>query len=284
MMPTIQESIQKINSQRQETEKDLKEKKNKAQETEMLLEFFANSFAEFMRQILKGKYDVNVKFPDTQKIKGEVSVEGLTSLLHALNELNTSTKKNKPIDVQKIQGEVTVKNQISIPKVEFPKYPEEISVNNLIDYTKKLDEIKQELSGIEVKPQINVQTEAPQVSIDLEGVKSRLESLIEEIKRIQVTPEVTVDLEKVVDACEKTTTAIKNLIFPVPNFHSSYDHSLSMRSEDMDKTFTYTTDGGKKVVETITVSDVDGGRYRKTYTYSGDGSEMPETESKWERV
>ena len=289
-MPSVEESIRKINAEKLQAEREeevLESKRTKTRDTEILLEFFAKSFEEFVKQIRQGKYDVN--FPDTQKVEGEVSIEGLTALLHSINELKTITKDNKitPPKTQKIEGEVTVKNQVSIPEVKIPEYPKQIKTDvvSLPKYIgEKLDSIKKELSKIEVSPVVNVDNKAPQVTIDLEGVKSGLESIVEEIRRIQVTPEVNIDLDKVIDASNKTTKAINSLVFPVPNFHSSYDHSLSMRANDMDKTFAYTTDGAKKVIDSITVRDIDGAQYIKKYTYSGDGTGDPITESRWVRV
>jgi hypothetical protein len=281
---TIEQSIRKINAEKIQAQNDLKERQSKAQETEILLEFLTDSFTEFIKQLHSGKYDVNVKFPTIQNIRGEVSVDGLSALLLAIQELNDSTQKNKLSlpETQKIEGEVLVTNQIEIP--DFPEYPKSISVDNQIDYTKKLDEIKEELSKIEIKPEVNVETKASDVLIDLSSIKSGLESIVEEIKRIQVTPEVNIDLKGIEKSTKETTQAIKSLSFPVPNFKSSWSHSLSMRADDFGKTFAYTTDGTKKVVESITVNDEDGGTYRKTYAYSGDGSGDPVSESAWKRV
>jgi hypothetical protein len=187
-------------------------------------------------------------------------------------------------ETQKISGEVTVKNPT--PKTEIPEYPKQIKsdITSLPKYVgEKLDQIKKELSKIEVRPEVNVETKASDVVIDLKEVKDRLESVVEAVKGIEI-PENKVDMSAVISACKDTTKAINNLIFPVPNFHSSYDHSLSMRSEDMDKTFAYTTDGSTKVIESITVRDVDGALYIKEYTYSGDGTGDPVSETKWTRV
>ena len=285
-MLSIEETIKKVNNDKLQENNDRKLKQNKSRETELLLEFFAKSFEEFIKQIGSGKYSVDVKFPEIQNIKGNVSVEGLTALLHALNELKVATKGNKLTlpETQKISGEVTVKNPT--PKTEIPEYPKQIKsdITSLPKYVgEKLDQIKKELSKIEVKPEVTVETKASDVNIDLSGVKNKLESVIKAIEKIEI-PENKVDFSDVIDACKETTRAINNLKFPVPNFHSSYDHSLSMRSEDMDKVFTYTTDGSAKVIESITVRDVDGALYIKEYTYSGDGTGDPVTESKWERV
>jgi hypothetical protein len=285
-MLSIEETIKKVNNDKLQENNDRKLKQNKSRETELLLEFFAKSFEEFIKQIGSGKYSVDVKFPEIQNIKGNVSVEGLTALLHALNELKVATKGNKLTlpETQKISGEVTVKNPT--PKTEIPEYPKQIKsdITSLPKYVgEKLDQIKKELSKIEVKPEVTVETKASDVNIDLSGVKNKLESVIKAIEKIEI-PENKVDFSDVIDACKETTRAINNLKFPVPNFHSSYDHSLSMRSEDMDKVFAYTTDGSAKVIESITVRDVDGALYIKKYTYSGDGTGDPVTESKWTRV
>ena len=285
-MLSIEETIKKISNDKLQETSDRKLRQNKSRETELLLEFFAKSFEEFIKQIGSGKYSVDVKFPEIQNIKGNVSVEGLTALLHALNELKVATKDNKLTlpETQKISGEVTVKNPT--PKTEIPEYPKQIKsdITSLPKYVgEKLDQIKKELSKIEVKPEVTVETKASDVNIDLSGVKNKLESVIKAIEKIEI-PENKVDFSDVIDACKETTRAINNLKFPVPNFHSSYDHSLSMRSEDMDKVFAYTTDGSAKVIESITVRDVDGALYIKKYTYSGDGTGDPVTESKWTRV
>ena len=268
-MLSIEETIKKISNDKLQETSDRKLRQNKSRETELLLEFFAKSFEEFIKQIGSGKYSVDVKFPEIQNIKGNVSVEGLTALLHALNELKVATKDNKLTlpETQKISGEVTVKNPT--PKTEIPEYPKQIKsdITSLPKYVgEKLDQIKKELSKIEVKPEVNVETKASDVVIDLKDVKDRLESVVEAIKGIEI-PENKVDFSDVIDACKETTRAINNLKFPVPNFHSSYDHSLSMRSEDIDKVFAYTTDGSAKVIESITVRDVDGAHISKIHIF-----------------
>jgi hypothetical protein len=55
-----------------------------------------------------------------------------------------------------------------------------------------------------------------------------------------------------------------------------------MRAEDLPKSYTWTTDGGKDVVETITVADSDGNSYVKTFSYDGLGKVSSQTA--WIRV
>lgn len=284
-MLSIQESINKINEEKNQTDTKLKETQDKGKELELMLEFFAMSFSELIRQIASLKYDVNVKFPNIQKIDGDVSVSGFTSLLHAINELSVLTKRNKlelP-DTQEVRGEVKVQN---FPEpIKIPEYPKEIKaqVTSLPKYlADKIDLLTATIKKLDVSPVINVENEAPQVQIDLESIKSGLEDVVKAIRLIQTAPEVNIDLKSVIDACDKTTKAINSLVFPVPSFHSSYDHSLTMRSEDLDKSYVWTTDGGKDVVESITVRDEDGSLWIRTYSYDGSGKVAHET--KWTRV
>lgn len=284
-MLSIQESINKINSEKSEAEEQLKSTREKGKEVEIMLEFFAKSFTELIRQISSLRYDVNVDFPTVQVVKGDVSVDGFTSLLHAIDKLGYLTKQNKlelP-DTQKIEGSVTVKNPT--PETKIPEYPKQIKadITSLPKYlAEKLDKLTETIKKLDVSPVINVENEAPQVQIDLESIKSGLEDIVEAVRLIQTTPEVNIDLKSVIDACDKTTKAVNGLVFPVPSFHSSYERSLTMRSEDLDKVYAWTTDGGKDVVESITVRDDDGSQWIRTYSYDGTGKVASET--KWTRV
>lgn len=285
-MLTIQEAIQKINRDKQVAQEQLDGSRTKANDTEILLEFFTKSFVEFVKQILEGKYDVKVNnFPDIQKIKGDVSVDGLSSLLLALDKLNFTTKQNKLSlpETQKIEGTVKVSNPT--PETKIPPYPKEIKsqITSLPKYVgEKLDKVAEEIKKIEVSPKITVEKDTPKVEIDLEGVKSLLEEISERLNLLEIAPTVIVDTDEFKKAANETTKAINNLTFPVPNFQSSWSHSLTMRAEDLPKSYTWTTDGGKDVVETITVKDTDGYSYTKTFSYDGTGKISSQTA--WVRV
>lgn len=285
-MPTIQESINRINTERIQAEEDLKKNKDKAHETEVLLEFFAKSFSELVRQMAHIKYGVEVtNLPKDQRINGKVEVDGLSALLYAIDQLNLTTKKNKldlP-EVQSVKGEVKITNPT--PEVKIPDYPKQIKtdVATLPKYVgEKLDKITEQVKKIELSPKITVQKDTPRVEIDLQGIEKRLEAISGRLNLLEFNPVVEVDVNSVRDAVDEVRKSINNLKFPVPSFKSSWSHSLSMRSEDLDKTYTWTSDGGKDVVETITVKDEDGSSWRRTYTYDGSGKVL--TESKWTRV
>jgi hypothetical protein len=284
-MLSIQEAIQKVNREKTQAEHELEGSRTKAKETEVLLEFFAKSFTEFVKQIVQNKYAVDIKnLPSVQDVKGKVSVEGLPSLLLAIKELELSTKRNKVTfpDTQTIQGKVEVTNQ---KEVKFPDYPKEIKseITSLPKYVgEKLDKVAEEIKKIELSPKITVEKDTPKVEIDLEGVKKLLEEISERLNLLEINPTIEIDVDGLKESTNEVKKAINNLKFPVPNFQSSWSHSLSMRSEDLEKTYAWTTDGGKDVIESITVRDEDGGTYRRTYTYDGSAKVIAET--KWTRV
>ncbi len=282
----IEEAISKINQDKNDSEQKLSETKNRSKEIEILLDFFTKSFTEFIKQLSGGKYEIK-NLPKVQQVEGTVLVRGLTSLIQAIEELKYLTKKNKVEfpDTQKIEGTVKVSNPT--PETKIPPYPKEIKseITSLPKYVgDKLDKISEDVKKIELSPVINVQKDTPKVEIDLKGVMDRLEAITERLNLLEINPTVVIDTDELKKSTDDVKQAINNLKFPVPNFQSSWSHSLSMRSEDMDKAFAYTTDGTKKVIESITVRDEDGALYKKTYTYAGDSSGDPLTESKWTRV
>lgn len=284
-MLTIQEAIEKVNNEKQEAKADLDKSRTKANETEVLLEFFAKSFTEFVKQIVFNQYAVNVKnLPETQKVKGEVSVDGLSSVLLALDKLNYAIKQSKVDfpDTQKIQGKVEVTNQ---KDVKFPDYPKQIKseITSLPKYVgDKLDKVAEEIKKIELSPKITVEKDTPKVEIDLDGVKKLLEEISGRLNLLEINPTIEIDIDDLKEATDKTTKAINNLQFPMPNFQSSWSHSRSMRSEDTAKSYVWTTDGGKDVVESITMTDEDGSQWIKTYSYDGTGKVSSQTA--WTRV
>jgi septation ring formation regulator EzrA len=128
----------------------------------------------------------------------------------------------------------------------------------------------------------NIKIEQPDIVLDLDKVTKEVEAVKTAISKIDVRPEVNIDMQAVISACKETTKAIEEIIFPVPNFQSSWQKSLTMQSEDLGKTYTWTTDGGQDVVETITFTGYDGKQYRKTYGYDGSGKVL--TETAWTEV
>lgn len=261
-MKTIEQIAKEIEAKRKELNITKETSSDKKEFFNGLADLLTN-VSDYLVEELKHDNKVEVtNFP--QPIK-EVKVNNFRGIFGLLESISKTIKSFKLPDIFKVSGEVTVKNQIEIPKIDLPRYPTEIKVNNLVDYSKKLDEIKQKLSEIKLNPNIEVKNQAPQVSIDLEGVKTLLESLTEEIKRIQVTPEVNIDLESVKNASNETTQAIKELRFPIPNFSSSYQKSLDMRAKDSNVTIHYDSNGNPDYKQFVAS---DGNTYRKTITWT----------------
>lgn len=272
-MLTSSQAIEKVRNYKKELDK-AQEKDQEAikrtQEFMVLLEFLAGSF-DHLSKLLKNDNHVTVKnLPAIQRVAGRLAVEGMAGLMLKLDEVKKQIKDNAVEfpDVQEVKGKVTVENQVTIPEVKIPAPYKRVDtdVQSLPKYVREeLEAIKKAIASINVSPVIDV---APaEVEIDMEGVKEQIATLRGAIEKIQ--PEVNIDLDKVENAVNDVKKAISTLTFPVPNFHSSYDHSLDMRAKNYDKRFTYNSSGDVSKVE---FDDEDGGTYQKTFTYDGSGN------------
>lgn len=290
-MLSTEEAISKILANRRELQQKSEEGFKKSQEIETILEFFTGALEELQIE-LKNKNIKVINFPDIQKIKGTVSLEGIASVLLGLDRLLEAVKSQKVVfpDIQMVEGKVKVENQVTIPEVKIPEYPKQIKAevssmpkyvqDELKNVVKSLKVLQDTLKSIDFKPKVDVNT-TPEIKIDLNGLQSQLEALLEAIQSINVSPTIQIDIDEVKSAVERTTEAIKNIRFPVPNLKSSWDHSFEMQSKDLPATYAYTTVAGKKVIDYIEVQALDGKTYRKTFTYDTDGTTDIVAKSGW---
>jgi len=155
-------------------------------------QFFTDLFKTLANKLTKNKFDVEVKnptkLPDIFKIDGSVSIKDTKALLIGLNEIVRgieATKKHYENQTKQLEKSLKpekvdfTKLEKAINDIYIPDPIKEISITNFTDYTKQLDLIKKEISKLKLNPEIKVNNPAPKVSIDLEGVKSRLEAVVE---------------------------------------------------------------------------------------------------------
>jgi len=108
----------------------------------------------------------------------------------------------------------------SIPTVDIPE-TKEVSVNNLRDYTKQIDSLISTVKGIELKPQVNVSTPevvVPAQEIDLKPIITKLDKVIDGIKKIKPATIPKTDFKPLQTAVKSVQTSIEGLRFPVPNY------------------------------------------------------------------
>jgi hypothetical protein len=289
MQNIIKEIAQKNKQDKEQAEKDYQKNSLILWAKEYIKELFGSVIGWLANNILKvevtnpqNKMRI-LNFPKIQRTKDVQTRDAINNLGKELQELQ-KIAENIKLEIpekQQIEGSVRVENQIEIPKVEIPEFPKQLQIHSLPKYvSEKLDSIKRSISSLKLDPSIEVKQ--PEIKIDIDRISTDLKNVLEAIKSLDVQPQVNVDLEAVIKACNKTTEAINSLQFPVPNFQSSWQRSLTMQSEDLGKEYTWTTDGGKDVVETITFIARDGKTYRKTYSY--DGSGKIESETAWTEV
>jgi hypothetical protein len=157
-------------------------------------EFFTDLLKVSADKLAKNKFNVEVKNfptpPEVQTIDGEVSLKDTKALLTGLNEIIKvveNTKKN--VESQTKQLEKSLKPEKTdfsslekaVKAIEIPKPLESVSIDNQIDYNKKLDDIKKEICKLKLDPQIKVETKASDVVIDLEGIKKLLQGIVESL-------------------------------------------------------------------------------------------------------
>lgn len=229
-MKTIEEITQEIESKK----KEFASQKNSSADKQ---EFF-NGIAELLTQISdylveELKHDNKVEVTNFPAPVTEVKVNNFRGIFGILESISKTIKKFKLPDIFKVQGEVTVKNQVSIPEVKFPDPVKTVGVNALPGYVKEsLDKLVKKDLKVEVQaPDVKVNVPQTKVEIDL----STLEELIRtnnELLQALDKPQQEIDLSAVEDAAHKTTEAIQALRFPVPNIQSSFQHSIDMQAKD----------------------------------------------------
>lgn len=276
-MKTIEEITQEIESKKKEFNS---EKTNSADKQE-----FFNGVAELLTHVSdylveELKHDNKVEVTNFPQSVKEVKVTNFRGIFGLLESISKAIKKFKLPEIFKVQGEVTVKNQVSVPEIKFPEPVKTVGVSSLPEYIKEyLEKIAKKDLKIEVKaPEVSVQVPETKVEVNLSVLEELIQTNNELLKALD-KPQKEIDLTIVERAVSKTTEAIQELRFPVPSFTSSWQKSLTMQAEDLGKSYGWTTAGGKDVVEYVEFVGIDGIQYRKTYTYDDMGRVL--TESTW---
>lgn len=114
-------------------------------------------------------------------------------------------------DVKKEVSKVA--KDIKIPENEKV---EEVSVNNLKDYTSKIDAVIKAVQSIELSPQINVQS--PEVNVSTPDISKEIAKITKAIKDIKLPELPEQDDTDLQNAVKDVTNAINGLEFPVPNY------------------------------------------------------------------
>lgn len=106
------------------------------------------------------------------------------------------------------------------PKIEIPKPPKTIQVDNLQDIKPWLDNVVNAIQSIEVNPQVSVNQPdviVPKTELDITPITKGLEKVEKALSKINIKVPET-DVSSLVKATKETTKAINSLSFPVPNY------------------------------------------------------------------
>ena len=218
-----------------------------------------------------------LNLPKVQDVSGKVEVSNLTELAQKLGSVIEAIegKETEFPDVQKVEGTVTVANQVVVPPTVIPPYPKrtESAVVSLPKYVgETLDAILKALRTLDVKPEVTVDVPAPQVSIDLESIASKLEEVALAVRETAPVEAPEPDFTPMLDALEAIRAVVDRPQMLPPSPKASWDKSFDMRSKDLPLTIHYITHSpsGKKVTDYIQVAD-GAKNYRRTFTLDTDG-------------
>lgn len=287
-----QNNLNKIKGEEDSATRDVEFRKFLIKLSSGLLKFLRNETlkAEITNQndykiALKRVEDAVRAIPKTEK----VSVSNFESIIRGLDGLKIAVGEIKFPEIPKVSIPDNKKELLSIEKAvkaikipevkipEFPKIPE-VDFSALI---KEIKGLKKALSVPTVDFDAKTQKDSLAVLGNLESGLANLGLLLQALinKEVPVSPDRT---DEVLAGLKAVTETIQNLKFPVPNTSSSWQHSLTMQSEDMAKTIVWTTVAGTAVPSTMTFVAYDGKTYRKTFSY--DGSANCTGWTKWTEV
>jgi virulence-associated protein VapD len=206
----------------------------------------------------------------TQNVKVANPSKDYTSDIADAVKAIKSVKLENNIDFQPliialndVKKEVSkVAKDIKIPENEKV---EEVSVNNLKDYTSKIDAVIKAVQSIELSPQINVQS--PEVNVSTPDISKEIAKITKAIKDIKLPELPEQDDTELQNAVKDVTNAINGLEFPVPNY------VLPFKDENDAAVQVRLTSGGAVPVEaTLTptpIFDIRNTEEDATYKYFG---------------
>ncbi|OPZ94940.1 MAG: hypothetical protein BWY74_00151 [Firmicutes bacterium ADurb.Bin419] len=241
-----------------------------------------NDFGSFLQKVVFKSKVVNLD----EITKSVDKLGGKTLNVEVKNQIDL-TKQFDSVsrNIEKLQDKLSKyvsAVEKSIKKIKFPEpkdFPDKIAITNKkIDVSvDNLDELKKSISGTNrilsaINSIVSSKEYPNEIKIsNLAELNKHFENISKSVEAIEF-PQV--DVSSIVLAVKAVKQTINDLKFPVPNFKSSYEHSLAMRLKNAPKEFTYDGDDLAYVEATHM-----GITYRKTFTYS-DGKLISATD--WE--
>jgi|GEM_PF-5160312 len=274
----------------------LKDKEEKKQEKTDDKLWVLRLFSSTLKALREHNWSVIVKNDDKEELKSieraisalpqpkdTVNVSNMVDYTKKLNELITkveSLKLQVNIPETKIPDTVKVSNlkDIKIPEVKIPEFPK-IPEPKDVDFSKLINELQAIKKAVEVVGVGNDEKIQKSLTSVLGDLKSGLLKLEQTVKDSKV--EIPDNTKDIIEGYKKVVKSIQDIKFPVPNFQSSWQHSLTMQAEDLPKTYIYTIVGGTKVVDYIEMSTPSGDTYRKTFDYTSVDPNNPDGHSGW---
>lgn len=150
-------------------------------------------------------------------------------VMKAVNDMHSTLKKHKNTDLSEVTSLLKgmLKHVAQLPK-ELPTYEakEAVSITNLPDFDSYYQKLEKAITGLDIKPQVNVEApkvevEAPVVNVEAPDFTTLQKSLKDVIKAVEsiVIPETKVDLKSLEKKQQESNQLLQKLIDkPGPSF------------------------------------------------------------------
>jgi len=234
MNPVI-EQLRKDNQHKAE----LKEQSRQAQANLKALQALDQRMIEIARSLVKYMDGKVTKTEVTNQLK-TIGTPDALKVMKAVNDMHSTLKKHKNTDLTEVTRVMKgiLKHVAQLPK-ENPTYEafEAVSVTNLPDFDSHYQKLEKAISGLDIKPQVNV--EAPKVEVkptdvivqapDLSELNKDLRNVIKAVKEIVIPEAPKTDLSGLEKKQDQANTLLQKL-FDKPG--ASFKTDLPFENED----------------------------------------------------
>lgn len=220
--------LDKINSYRAEQQRQ-KEREQDQDVVKQAIDKLDKSVKHQTAKATAERKNTTFKVKNVNPVATPDDIKGVVAALDDIIVSQTVTNDDLVESFKDIAaGMLAVSDEISalpkqypeFPKIEIPKPPKTIQVDNLQDIKPWLDNVVNAIQSIEVNPQVSVNQPdviVPKTELDITPITKGLEKVEKALSKIDIRVPET-DVSSLVKATKETTKAINSLSFPVPNY------------------------------------------------------------------
>jgi hypothetical protein len=219
-MEDFQKEIDDQAAQKAQDQKELALQAQAVERTNALINAVTSATKALMA--FQAQHQPKVSVTNQKDFPTSISTPDVQEVVKALENLKQPILENKIDHTPVVEALSKLNESISKLPTSFPEAPEpveEVTVKNLIDYSKEFQSLGIAIKGIDVKPVVNIPEDKPD---DYSPIIDSLTKVMDAIKAIEIPKVPKTDLTPLVDATQAVQDTINNLKFPVPNYILPY--------------------------------------------------------------